>query len=485
MTKKGSLFFLIKSLTGSERRYFRMQSERSKADTRYLRLFDFMESQAEADDDAVKEHFKGEQFVNQLHVTKIYLTDLILRSLRNYHANSSVNSKLLDILRDVEILFGKELYDQCHYKLKTAEKLACTFEKEGLLLEVLAWKRKLLLAQSKAETKEVAAISEQEKASLEKLTNLNSYWDHTFDVFTNSGDRDFPKKLKSKNAATLQAKTLHHHVLYSWYFMNNNAARAEKEIATLIDYMEQHPTRIEDDPGPYVTAMSNKIALLLRQQRWPEIEQMIRIMREVPVRYKLVNENKFTLRLWLRIYNLELEIYRDTRQLTKAMILTKEIEAYLEKHSAVIPDNYRIMLWYQVANIWFLKQDYAACLHWVNLILNYNFGDTRNDLQCFARILNLLVHFELDNIIVLRYSVDSTRRFFRKKKADSPEVQAIIGMFSRLSVAPPQKYKEVVTASYDELFHDPSPGTEHIQDYLDLRSWMRRKFRKQICADSC
>jgi hypothetical protein len=479
MAKKGNLFFLIKSLSGSEKRYFRLQSQRGKAEAQYLQLFDFIDGQEEADEDAIKEHFKEEQFVKQLHVTKIYLTDLILRSLRNYHANSSVYSKVLDTLRDVEILFGKELYDQCHYKLLKAEKLADSYEKEALLLEVLGWKRKLLIAQSKAEMKEVAIISAQEKAGLQKLSDLNSYWDHTFNVFQNSGDKDYPKKLNIKKAGTLHARTLHHHVLYSWYFMNDRPASAEKEIAALIDHMEQYPARIEDDPGPYVTALSNKIALLLRQQRWPETEQIIQVMRAVPAQYKLSNENKFTLRLWLRIFNLELEMYRDTRQLAKAITLIKEMERYIEKHDTVIPDNYRLMLYYQAANIWFLKQDYAKCLYWINLILNYNFGDTRDDLQCHARILNLLVHFELDNIIVLRYSVDSTRRFFKKKKAEGLEEQAILRLFSRLSLSPSQNYKEVFANSYEELYRQGSERIEQMEDYLDLRGWIERRLKKR------
>jgi hypothetical protein len=202
-------------------------------------------------------------------------------------------------------------------------------------------------------------------------------------------------------------------------------------------------------------------------------------MREVPSQYKLTNDNKFTLRLWLRIFNLELEVYRDTRQLNKAVALITEMECYAQKHDAVIPDNYRIMLWYQAANIWFLKKDYSKCLHWINLILNFNFGDIRNDLQCYARILNLLIHFELDNIIVLRYSVDSARRFLKKKKADGAEEQSIIRMFSRLSLVHPEKYKEVFTNSHKELYHQRSERTEHIQDYLDLRSWIEGNLKNR------
>src|ERR1044072_3299219 len=144
MNKKGNLFFLIKSLSKSEKRYFRLYA--GSAGANYLRLFDFIEKQKEPDDDAVKKQFKNEKFIRQLHVVKIYLSDLILESLRIYHRGHSSFSDVLDLLREVEILHGKELYDLALQKLAKAEQLAMRYERIALLLEVLAWKRKLLLA---------------------------------------------------------------------------------------------------------------------------------------------------------------------------------------------------------------------------------------------------------------------------------------------------------------------------------------------------
>jgi len=54
----------------------------------------------------------------------IYLTGLILKSLRNYHSNKSINSKLNNLLIEIELLFDKELYDLAYYRIKKAEELA-------------------------------------------------------------------------------------------------------------------------------------------------------------------------------------------------------------------------------------------------------------------------------------------------------------------------------------------------------------------------
>src|SRR5687768_13856793 len=148
MVKKGNLFLLIKSLSKSEKRYFRMNATMTGRDVNYLQLFDAIESQKEYDEVEIRKNLKGKKFLSQLHVTKIYLTELILKSLKNYHSNTSVHSKLFDLLKDIELLFDKELYDLCHYKIEKAEQLANKYEKLSLLTEIFFWKRKLALAVS-------------------------------------------------------------------------------------------------------------------------------------------------------------------------------------------------------------------------------------------------------------------------------------------------------------------------------------------------
>jgi len=480
MAKKGNLFLLIKSLSKSEKRYFKLYMANGKSDANYLQLFEAIDKQVQFDEEAVRNKFKGKAFTSQLHVAKIYLSELILKSLRNYHANDSVNGQILDLIRDAEILYAKELYSASLLKVEKAEKLALRFEKIALLLEVLQWKRKLLISQSHAGGEMINSILEREKETLGKLLNLQAYWHKTHNLFEEVQRKTFVKDLNIKMASSVQAMGLHRHLLYSFYFMNGQLQKAENEITRLIEYLERDPLRIEDDPGSYVTAISNKIGLLLAQKRWSEIEVLIKEMRNVPAKYKLTSQSKFTVRLWLRIFNLELEVYRDTRQLAKGIVLIREVEAFLNTHKNNIPDNYSIMLYYQIACIYFLKENYSKSLQWVNEIVNTNFGETRTELQCYARILNLMVHFELNNIIVLRYAVDSCRRFFKKKKRINPFEQQILLLFSRLSLVTSKEYKEIFKRSFNDIYGKKMDGSEKIQDYIDLESWINKRVAGKI-----
>lgn len=476
MVKKGNLFLLIKSLSKSEKRYFRIYAEMSGRDVNYLQLFDVIDGQKEYDESEIRKKLKGKRFLSQLHVTKIYLTELILKALKNYHSDNSIQSKLLDLLKDIELLFDKELYDLCYYKIQKTEDLASKYEKLPLLIEVLFWKRKLALAIS-VNRKDIHSLLIKENGAIEQMKALNTYWQHTINIGRLINDDIFLRELSVKeidNTYALQSRILHSHILYSLCFIKGDIKGAEKHISDLIKLLEEFPERIKEDPHSYVTAIGNKIGLYLADKRWDEIPALIHKIRELPLKYKQKNESKLTVRLWLRTFNVELEMYRDSRQLEKGIVLMDEIQQFIEKRRKIIPADYVLLLYYQFANIYFLKKEYVKSLHWLNEIINSNFGDIREDIQSYARILNLIVHFELNNIIVLRYAVDSCRRFLKKKRTEIISGEKILNLFSKLGHAYPDEYQIILKKAYTEIFpaHSLQP-----QDYIDIKGWLEEKIR--------
>jgi hypothetical protein len=479
MVKKGNLFLLIRSLGKTEKRYIRLFAG-NKEDAVYLRLFDAIDRQESYDEEEIRRQFKGETFLRQLHVSKIYLGELILKALKNYSAGNSVHSQLIHLLADIEILFSRELYDQCHYRIEKAEKLAQRYEKLGLLYEVLAWKRKLLLTNYHQGVKGALLVTDVEKEITGSMAMQNVYWNYTLDIFKHlRGHEDLlhsPLFTSDKKAGSMQAKVLRLHVIYSLHYMRGQVKEAEKAATALIEYLEGLPHRISDDPASYLAAISNKTGLLLREKRWKEVEALIRKIKQVPAQYKLAS-NKSTIRLWLRVYNIELEMCRDSGQTARGMALIEEVDGFMQKHQKVIPSDYILLLHYQFAYIYFLGKRYSESLKWINAIMNTNFSDIRSDIQAYTRILNLVVHFELDNIIVLRYAVDACRRFLKKNKSLNAYEETVLLLFSKLGRGIRREYKTIFKETFKSLFETLNPQKESHLDYLDLKTWMLEKIK--------
>jgi hypothetical protein len=479
MIKKGQLFFLVKSLSGPEKRYLKLNSFSPAGDTKYERLFNFIESQEEESDEAIRQHFRKEKFTRQLHVAKIYLTDLIMKGLRNYHAEDTSYAVILDLLRDAEILYEKELFDAGRLRLRKAERLAKRYGHENLLLELSSWKRKMALDSHGPAKAGLMPAVKAEAEALGKIAQINVLWQMNADLFSRYADKNFTREMEAMKPSTLRAATLVQHLRYACSYMNGNPKKAEKALSLLIRKLDAEPHRLREDPAPYITALSNKIGLLLGQRRWKETEALLSELRKAPARLKLDGSRKLAVRTWLRIFNLELEVYRDTRQFVKAMALVKEIEKYLVKKESSIPADYSIMLQYQAASVCFSTGSFSSALAWTNKILGRNYGNTRNDLQCFARLLNLVLHFELGNIIVLRYAIDNARRFFKKKKFARPFADEALRLFSRLARVYPEDYTGVYSLAYTGFFSRESVELRSNLDYLDLKDWLEGKMLKQ------
>ena len=110
-----ALFELIKSMSTSEKRYFKLMSSRHTigGENNYVRLFDFLDKQPEYDEDVIFKTFKKEAFINRFSITKKRLYDHILSALDSFHSAASIEAQLHKQLHAADILFEKSLCDQC------------------------------------------------------------------------------------------------------------------------------------------------------------------------------------------------------------------------------------------------------------------------------------------------------------------------------------------------------------------------------------
>lgn len=137
MKPSEELFQLIKSLTKSEKRYFHIHFSGEKV---YQRLFDIVEKQEKYDETEIVERLH----MKQPHVYKNYLYNLILKSLRSFHAESSLNSIIYNQMHNFEILFAKGLVKQAEKALFRSKALAQANHKRFLLSEIYQLEQKLI-----------------------------------------------------------------------------------------------------------------------------------------------------------------------------------------------------------------------------------------------------------------------------------------------------------------------------------------------------
>lgn len=174
MPANNDLFELIKSLSKSEKRYFRMSASlnsRSRVN-RYVHLFRMIDEQELYDEDAVRAAFTAQFGSEHFAEAKYYLYNAILRSLHTYAADRSVSARLSIALHQAEILYERKLYRQCIKQLERIRQQAVEHEQ---------WYHAIEAAKLEIRLRKFRGIGEKEELEhlLEEIARGGDAWsDH-------------------------------------------------------------------------------------------------------------------------------------------------------------------------------------------------------------------------------------------------------------------------------------------------------------------
>ena len=144
MRSTDTLFQLIKSLSQSEKRFFKLETSKysRKDQNDYLVLYELLDKQVEYDEVAIKKALKGSKILSRLPGVKNYLFNLILKALAQYHAERNSHQQISTLLQQIDILFSKGLYKAARKLLVKARKIADDFERLSYQIIISEWEHK-------------------------------------------------------------------------------------------------------------------------------------------------------------------------------------------------------------------------------------------------------------------------------------------------------------------------------------------------------
>ncbi len=497
-----NLFFLIKSLKQSEKRYFKVFASQhsSVKKSNPVKLFNAIDRQNEYDENKIIKKFSKEPFVNYLSKGKNYLYNLILKSLRNYHSHSSINSQLKDILREAEILFEKALFKQSKKLLSKAKKLAYSYEKDSHLLEIFKWEKKIFYSLGKLEYFEKTLKEEQQ--ILDKRKNIYEFdklLSLVFKITKGEGllrDKNKIKKLdeiikhpllsnEKKNVETRRASSLHsfdaklrYYNIYSLYYQATGNQQNSSEVCKKwVELLESQPGRINESPFKYVTALDNYLLCLNRIKNSNEFLSSLNKLKTIPQIFSNAKTQRVEGVIFVRYYNHLLSFYNHIGNFEKAIEQIPEIEAGLKKFEGKTDKKQTLALYLYIANAYFSLNNYSDASKWLNKILNAQM-DIREDVQGFARILKLIISYEQSNIDEIEKNYRITYRILIKRK-QMYKFESVVWEFFKTKLLNGFSRKELIKAFKDlrdklnEIMKDPFE--RKALEYFDFMSWLQSK----------
>ncbi|MBS1935303.1 MAG: hypothetical protein JST96_14985, partial [Bacteroidetes bacterium] len=159
----------------------------------------------------------------------------------------------------------------------------------------------------------------------------------------------------------------------------------------------------------------------------------------------------------------------------EGLALVPEIEEKLKEYSLFI-DLHRVLVFnYKIATLYFGSGDYETCIDYLQRIINDNI-EMRNDLQCYARLLHLLAHYELGNFDILDSLIRSVYRFMAKM-GNLTVIEEEMFKFLRTSFRIPRNKLKTEFEIFLEKIkqYEKSRFETRAFAYLDIISWVESK----------
>jgi hypothetical protein len=427
-TPSSKLFDLIQSLSGSEKRYFKIFAAKTNANNaKYLQLFDAIDLQESYDELTIKQAiydtitFETRKFSE----LKNYLYELILRSLQGYDEQSSVDYKLKNMLANVRVLSKRSFYVEAKEILAKAKKVAERYEQFLVILEIISWERRIAYAESDISflDKNLERLNQEEEICIDKLQNEFNYWNIYFNLLIQSKKEAtlrseekkqwlrtfFDNKLLLPNVdiPTIQSQILYHRSYGYYYYSIGDYQRFYEQNNKLIQLIETHPTRLQEDPSHYISVINNQIFACGMLRLYGEVDANLEKLKKVKA--KTVDDG---FKIFTQYYLNKLILHTESGNFeTGKEIIQEREKEKINFKKQIFQENFYLLYAY----IYFGAKDYNEALVWLNKLLDMPKTIVRQDLQSVARIINLIVHFEMGNNLLLESLLRSTYRYLRKQ----------------------------------------------------------------------
>lgn len=494
-TPSDKLHRLVRSLTPTEKRYFRIFIRgKTERDSKYQRLFDLLSETEQYDSELIKKEIYGDANKEQKKYPelKAYLFDQLLTALQAFDEDHSVESKVTHLLQGVASLFKRGHYKDCDELLEKAHKITVAYELFTWQLEIFRWKRHLAYTRMDVDFlhQHLEVLDYEERQTLQKLNNLVEYRSLFFTIYAYIKKDAFLRDPKAsrqltallplthferpEQALSIKAKVLYFRIINLYHYANQDIEAFYQSGKQLIQLIENHKTFISENQSEYIAALFNFILACGILERYSDVRISLAKLRKITP--KTEDDRR---KIHRQYYSSVVALCQFTGEFEEAR--EEMIRCKKEAEQLRSKDYETTSFYFQYFYIAFGCGDYEEALQNLNEWLAQPKSVEREDMQSLARMLSLILHFELGNYLLLDSLIRSTKRFLRQKNRLYQLEKEFIHLVNNLLKTPPSEDKTrhfiAFAAKWEQL-----PGANALNKIFDLKSWVDAKIEGKSFA---
>ena len=413
MTKeqKDNLFQLVKSLTKSEKRQFKLYVGRLgvNADSKFWNLFNFLDKAPTYDEAAIikTDIVKKKQLAN----VKAHLYKQILISLKLNPSHQNIRSQIREQLDFASILYHKGLYKQSLKILEKAKELAIQHEEKNLAYEIVELEK---IIESQYITRSISTRADELTLQAKELSELNVITSK----LSNLSLQLYSMILKSgyvKNeeegrqvTAYFNARLPKFHIsqigfreklwLYNaslWHsFLLQDFLNCYKYASKWVELFYDNPHMISLNPVFFLKGNNYLLEALFFIGNKPKFLEQLQILENQLEGSDFPKDENVEALAFLYLNFHRINQHFIDGSFDEGLNLIPRIENKLKKFNSRLDEHHKMIFYYKFASMQFGAGNNKACIFYLDKIISNKSLSMREDLQVFARVLNLVAHYE-------------------------------------------------------------------------------------------
>ncbi|HLU86850.1 MAG TPA: hypothetical protein VKZ44_03780 [Taishania sp.] len=492
---KGStdyLIELIKSLTKAEKRSFKLFAKRNSTqdNLKFLQLFDFIDSNDNFSEAVLTKKYpsiKKEQISN----LKAHLYKQILTCLRGLNVPKYTELEIREMIDFAIILLNKGFYLQALRQLEKAGQLSLAGGFNILTLEIVELEKSIeaqFITKTLTARAEYLANQSQDK---EQQVSYSVFFSNLslqlYALYLKVGFvRDEKENLfvqeffRSKmipvsyNQLGFEGKLHYCNAMVTYNLIIQDFVMSYRYALLWVNLFDENPKFLESRKEVFLRAQHNLLTSLYHLRDYRRLKEAFRKY-EAYEGQMCGKENIEQMYLHYKYTSLINQIYMEGR-FEVGVEKVPEILQFIERFQNQLDDYQVVMFNYKIACLYFGNGDNKSAIVYLNKVIQFRDYNLREDIQCFARILNLIAHFELGNDELVEYQIKSVYRFLIKM-GELHGVQKEIFYFLRqlpfASHTELRKAFRILHSKLVKLAQDPYEKRAFL--YLDIISWLECK----------
>lgn len=495
------LFQLIKSLEKAEKRHFKLYIKRSSGneDLKIVRLFDALDKLKEYKEKAIFKKL-GAVTKPQLANLKTHLYKQVLASLRLLKSTDSLDLQLNEQYDYAHILYKKGLFIQSLRIIERAKETAKANQKINVIPLFIGLERRienLHITRSMLDKAEKLAIETKEVIhhieSVSRLSNLAlklySWYvehGHARNVEDEKDVRQFMKDNLSKDSLdeTGFYERLYLYQSYTWYaFIRQDFLQYYRYTRKWVDLFEEKPLMKRVETGHYIKGIHNLLNAHFDLRNFKGFAITLKQFEKVAESDRVKDHDSFRIQAFIYISTAKINQHFMKGTFKEGLSLIPPIEEKLQGFHLFVDTHRILVLNYKFAMLCFGSGDYDRCIDYLQKIINDK-TNLRYDLQCYARVVHLMAHYELGNDMLMESLSKSVYRFMAKMK-NLTTVEEAMFKFLRQSIP---LNPRAIKPQFEKLLHT----IKHLEKnrfetrafaYLDVISWVEAKVYNKTMSE--